>query len=182
MNLSKQKHSLHTFDKIPIYMTELEYNRKAPFIEKAEILHIKHVNTKEFLLAARDYIVDHANKKTKKYKPKSILESRFISADKAFDEGMLSCGAITNILASMLKHVGYKVKLIHGEIPKSVDHAWLAVYNSKNKKWEEFDLTNKSGNITPKHVKKLECQNWEEIRGQIEKDHKDYKKRITNGF
>lgn len=56
-------------------------------------------------------------------------------------KGMLSCGAITNILASMLRHVGYKVNLIHGEIPKSVDHAWLAVYNNENKKWEEFDLT-----------------------------------------
>jgi len=28
-------------------------NNKIPFIEKAEILHIKHPNTKDFLLAAR---------------------------------------------------------------------------------------------------------------------------------
>lgn len=156
------------------------YNKKYPYIKKAEMFHKKHADVTKFLLVARDYVVNHANKETKEYKPKSILESRFTSVEEAFDKGMLSCGAITNILASMLRHVGYKVKLIHGEIPKSIDHAWLAVYNNKSKKWEEFDLTNKSGNVTSKHKKKLECQDWEEIREQIEKDHKDYKERTTN--
>lgn len=155
-------------------------SNKTPFLEEAEALHAKYINTKDFLIAARDYLVDHAHQNTKKYKPESILESRFTPAKEAFDKGMLSCGAITNILASMLRHVGYKAKLIHGEIPKSVDHAWLAVYNSNNKKWEEFDLTSKGGNITSKHRKKLECQNWNEIRGQIEEDHKNYKERIRN--
>ena len=135
-------------------------------------------NTHDLALATGRYLVEHAQKLPKQYEPKSILESRFTPPAEAFRRGMLSCGAIANIAAEMLRFVGIKVKLIHGESAESVDHAWISAYCPENKKWVEYDLTRENGKVPLTHKKKIECNNWQEIRKQILKDHETYEARI----
>lgn len=143
----------------------------------AEKLRKKFPNTHDFVLAVGRYIVNHAQGLPKRYKPKSILESRFTPPEEAFNRGMLSCGAMSNIAAEMLKHVGVKVELIHGESVDSVDHAWISVYCPEDKRWDEYDLTRANGKVPPTHKKKIECNSWQEIRKQILQDHRTYKAR-----
>ena len=143
---------------------------------EAKILSKKHSSIKNLILAIRSYITRHAFTLPQRYKPKNILESRFTSPTEAFEKGMLSCGALTNISAEMLRAVGFKVRLIHGENSKSVDHAWLSVYE-RGRGWVQYDLTRKELDITPQHKVKLVCQDWNEIREEILKDHQTYRAR-----
>ncbi len=143
----------------------------------AEFLRRENKNTKELVLAIGKFIKDRARSLPKQYKPKSILESRFTPAEEAFEKGMTSCGAITNISVAMLRHLGFKVKLIHGENKKSVDHAWISIYDPDKDLWTEYDLTEKNGTISPDHKKKLEVDSWEEIRDEIIEDHNTLEER-----
>lgn len=140
-------------------------------------------NTPELIQKIRLFIEDHANSLAEKYQPKSIIESRFTPAEEAFDKGMVSCGAIANISAAMLKHIGFEVKLVHGEWEGSVDHAWISVRDKDTASWTEYDLTSKDEGLRRGHIKKGEVDSWEEIRDQIVKDHETLKeRRIEKGI
>ncbi len=163
----------------------LEKNIKKDFCNKetislrasAEELGKEYHNIKELIIAIRKFIISHADSLPEKHKPGSILESRFTPAEDAFKKGMISCGAIVNIGAEMLRHLGYEVKLIHGECKQSVDHAWLSVFEPKTNSWVEYDLTRKEADIPSTHTKKLEVNSWEEIEGQIRRDHETLQER-----
>lgn len=152
---------------------------KKSMYSAAESLRAKYSGLSDFVRAVGKFIPDHAHTipVEERIRPKSILESRFTPAGQAFATGMLSCGSIVNISAEMIRHVGLKVKLIHGETDQSVDHAWISVLNPQTEKWEEYDLTRSDGAITPQHIKKLEANSWEEIRTQIEEDHNTLRER-----
>lgn len=137
----------------------------------AELLRKENKNTKDLVLAIGKFIKNHARSLPKQYKAKSIIESRFTPAEEAFKKGMLSCGAITNISTAMLRHLGFKVRLIHGEHEKSVDHAWISVCGPDTNLWTEYDLTRDDGIIPSTHKKKQEVDSWEEIKDQIQEDH-----------
>ncbi len=132
----------------------------------------KNKNINELITAIQNAIMSHANSLTERYEPKSIIESRFIPAEEAYEKGIVSCGAMTNISAEILGHLGFEVKLIHGECKESVDHAWVSVFDPESKMWKEFDLTRKNAEVPSTHLKKSEVKSWEEIRKQIEDDHK----------
>ena len=96
---------------------------------------------------------------------------------------MTSCGAMASISAAMLRHIGYEVKLIHGEVPESVDHAWISVFDDANRKWIPYDPTRFRSNgiydlkTTPTYRVKATCNKWEDIRDIIEADHVSYRER-----
>ncbi len=131
-----------------------------------------HRNPEELILAMGDHIRKHGWSVPNRRDPRSILESRFTPAQEAYEQGMVSCGSIASISSEMLRHLGYKVKLIHGEVPESVDHAWISVFQTDKNTWNQYDLTRLDGQVTPGHRVKLECDSWEDIREQIEEDHR----------
>lgn len=150
-----------------------EIKESVSLFQSAEKLRDEYKNrpVKDLVLAVGKFIEEHAHSLPEQYRAKSILESRFTPAKEAFDKGMMGCGSIVNIAAEMLRHIGFRVKLIHGECEKSVDHAWISIYNSEIDLWEEYDLTRKGGDIPPMHKKKMEVNSWEEIKDEITRDH-----------
>ncbi len=155
-----------------------ENQEKVTLYSQAELLREKYPATKELVLAVGKFICSRPEKS----QPKSIIESRFTSADDAFEKGMLSCGAIANMSAAMLRHVGLEVKLIHGEFEKSVDHAWISVLDPESGEWASYDLTRKDPLEMPTHVEKARVDSWDDIRGQILSDHETLReRRIARG-
>ena len=140
--------------------------------ELSRELGSKYKNVDELVLSIQNAVRSHASSLPGRYEPKSIVESRFTPAEEAYKKGIVSCGAMVNISTEILRRLGYKVKLIHGECKESVDHAWISVFNPGSNTWEEFDLTRKDSKILPTHIKKAEVESWEDIRVQIESDHK----------
>lgn len=145
--------------------------RKESLYEAADRLKGEHLHIDDLVLSIGKFIHEHARSIPDRIQPQSIIESRFTSAQDAYDKGMMSCGSITNISAEMLKHLGYEVKLIHGECEKSVDHAWISVLNPEDTTWKEYDLTRADGSIPETHVKKQEISSWGDMKDQILKDH-----------
>ncbi len=139
----------------------------------AERLKQEHTEVKDFVLAVRRFILDHAKSlpKEKQYQPKTIIESRFTPAGEAFEKGMTSCGAMASIGAELLRHAGFQVKLVHGESEDSIDHAWVSVFDPTTESWTDYDLTRPRADIPPTHTKKLEANSWEDIKEQIHSDH-----------
>jgi hypothetical protein len=139
--------------------------------QSAELLQTQNKTTKDLVLAIQKFVIGHAHSLSERFEPKSIIESRFTQATEAFQKGMTSCGAMANILAEMLRHIGFKVRLIHGECAESVDHAWISVYEPESDLWVEYDPTRKDGDVPATHQKKREVDSWEEIKDQIVADH-----------
>jgi len=148
-----------------------------PLLKSAESLRAQSKDTEEFVRAIGKFIRRHADTVPNPYVPATIVESRFMPTDEAFKKGVLTCGSLSNISAEMLRHVGYKVKLVHGECEQSVDHAWISVFVPEKSAWVEYDLAFKDATITPFHIKKAEVDSWEEIRGQVESDHETLRER-----
>lgn len=136
-------------------------------------------DTKALVIAIRRFIIDHADTipNEDKRQPQTIIESRFTTAEEAFDTGMLSCGALANISSKMLRSLGYDVKLIHGESQNSVDHAWISVRDPVTHEWVEYDITRPEVDIPETHMKKREVGSWEEIENEITSDHESLRAR-----
>lgn len=146
----------------------------------ANLLKERRGNIKDLIFDIRNLIDIHTRSLNESYLPKSIIESRFTPAEEAFERGFRSCGAIANMGAKILRQLGYKVKLIHGESKESVDHAWISIYDNENDSWKEFDMTLEDLDIPTTHIKKGEVDSWEEIRDQIEEDYKTMIERRKN--
>ncbi len=155
----------------------MEEKKSESICELADKIGEKYKDIKDVVLAIQKVILDNAGSLPEKYKPKSIMESRFIPAEEAYKKGMTSCGAMVNISSEMLRHLGYKVKLIHGESKDSVDHAWISVFDSESDSWIEYDLTKKDAVVLTTNTKKMETDSWEEIRDQIMRDHETLEER-----
>lgn len=136
----------------------------------AEFLKKKHSSTDELIKAIQSFIFKRSHKVEKAYEPRDIVESRFMPADEAFEKGVVTCGSLTNISSTMLRHVGYQVKLVHGECEQGVDHAWISVFVPEKNEWVEYDLATQDTKTAPGHVQKAVVNSWEEIRSQIEND------------
>jgi len=160
---------------------KFENEETVSIYESDESLRKENKTTKDIVLAIGKFIIKHSRTVPEPYQPKSILESRFTPAEEAFSKGMKSCGAITNISAEMLRHVGFEVKLVHGESEKSYNHAWISVRDPDTDSWVEFDLTRNDRDLPPAHKKKIEVNSWEEIREQIIKDHNVFVANKSNG-
>jgi len=157
---------------------ELEtWTAKKEILKTADKLASENSDLYQLLLAMRKHIYEHSRSVPGSTPPKTILESRFTSPEKAYARGMLSCGSTASIAALMLRHLGYQVKLVDGRIPQTRDHAWISIHNPKSNKWIQYDLTQKDVLLTPEHVVELECDSWEDIREHIEAAHQKYAKR-----
>lgn len=164
-----------------------EQKEKHPIYKKAKELREKHPDTHDLVIAVGNFIGDHIGKFKKPYDTKNILESRFTPPEEAFDKGMSSCGAVVNISSAMFRHVGVEVRLIHGTHEKSRNHAWISVFEPEKDEWVPYDLTRgKEKGYKPTKDQKVIaiCNEWEEIRDVIEKEHNDWlesKKRVKRG-
>ena len=137
-----------------------------------EIMTATYEDVKLLLFVIRGAINKRAESipKEKRRIPKSIMESRFTPPWDAFVSGMVSCGTMASIAASILRNFGFKVMLIHGECAGSVDHAWISVLIDSE--WFEFDLTRPYLDVPETHLKKATVNSWREIEDQIISDHK----------
>lgn len=151
---------------------------EANLVEWANGIKVRAESLESRVLEVQRTIVEHALSLPERIEPQSILESRFMPVDEAFDKGALSCGAMTNIGAEMLKTMGYEVKKVHGEDENSVDHAWLLVKEPGSGEWNPYDLTRKGAKVGEHHRVKKIVSDWEEIRGEIESDHATYGQRL----
>lgn len=151
--------------------------KSVSIVELADKLGKQHKDIKDLILAIREEIANHSDAVGVSYRPKTIMESRFIPAQEAFDRGMLSCGAMVNISAEILRHLGYRVKLIHGESSESVDHAWISVFDPETDSWTPYDVTRKGAVVPDTNIPKIEVDSWEEIKDQIIKDHETLEER-----
>jgi len=148
--------------------------------EIAEELKEKSVSTKDLVLSIGQMYTDHI--KSAGRNADSLLESRFTPAQEAYNQKIRSCGSFTNVSTTMLRHLGYRVKKIHGETDRSVDHTWIKVYIPEKKIWQEFDLTKSNGKVGPDYLARAEVDDWEEIRHQLEKEHKNYQQRLDSWY
>lgn len=139
--------------------------------EAADRLRGEYSKFGDLIVAIGRFIHEHARSVPNRKKIQSIIESRFTPAEEAYEKGMMSCGVVTNISSEMLKHLGYKVRFVHGECKQAVDHAWISILNPEDNTWREYDLTRADGSIPETHIKKQEVSSWEDIKEQIFNDH-----------
>lgn len=154
-------------------MEEIKSQEQVPesMFDLADRIAEVRTETSDVIQAVRKAILAHARSLPEQYEPKSIIESRFTPAQEAFEKGILSCGAMANIATAMLRHIGYEVKLVHGESEDSVDHAWISVRNPATDSWNHYDLTRENLDIPSTHVVKNEVNSWNNIKDQIIQDH-----------
>lgn len=157
--------------------SEISMN-EADLVELANRVKEQVEGLESRVLEVQRTIVEHALSLPERIEPQSILESRFMPVDEAFDKGTLSCGAMTNIGAEMLKTMGYEVRKVHGEDENSVDHAWLLVKEPGSGEWNSYDLTRKGAKVGEHHRVKKIVSDWGEIREEIEIDHATYEQRL----
>ena len=158
-------------------MEEIKFE-KVSMYDSLESLREENKTTKELVLAIGNFIVKHARSLPEEYEAKSILESRLTPPEEAFEKGLLSCGAIANMSASMLRHLGFEVKLIYGESEDSVDHAWISVLDPESNEWLQYDLTRGDGVVLPTNIMKGETDSWESVKDKILEDHTTYRERM----
>lgn len=79
---------------------------------------------------------------------------------------------------AILRTGGYIVRQVHGHHPKSDQHAWIEVYNSRTNNWEPYDFTSfgtgEAGQISEQHLKTVDCADWFDIKEIIIEEHKKY--------
>lgn len=113
--------------------------------------------------------------KKKKRPAKTFADSRFTPLPEMLRRGMFSCGALAKIYATVLRNFGIPVKMIHGRIRGQRGesrHAWLKIYNPKNKRWIAVDPTqHKRGLKTIPTARQLKIYaSWDELEKDYEKD------------
>ncbi len=138
--------------------------------------------TQVFLLV-RQFVNDacydkSSGKPVAKRKASSLLESRRAKASELINDCIASCGSMAVLATSLLRNMGYAVKLVHGSHSSSDHHAWIEIYNTDDKKWYSYDLTGygdkSTGIIGPEYKKIIECADWYEIKDYLIKEHKKW--------
>lgn len=108
-------------------------------------------------------------------KPHTLLESRFKKASEIIKKPQASCGSAATLATSILRTAGYTVKLVHGELPNTDQHAWNEIWLSKKKEWYSFDCSGGKGEcygLTDNHKKIIECADWGELKDLLLEEHK----------
>ena len=137
------------------------------YLKKAWELKEQNTDLNHLMISIREYLLSHFQELDRKYQANSILESRFTPPEIAFVIGMNTCGSKVNIATEMLRHLGYKVKKVHGSIPNSKDHAWIKVQDPLDDVWKNFDLTREDCQVTSEHELIAECDEWIDIKEKI---------------
>lgn len=102
-------------------------------------------------------------------KARSFADSRFTHIDEMVRRGMVSCGALTKIIGTVLREHGVPVKYIHGEALKKDGsaesrHSWLAIFDPVTGAWKEVDPTQQDFGMYPEAVAIRAYHDWDELR------------------
>ena len=111
------------------------YKIPPPYIQRVRELYAQNPDIDDLIPSIKAYLFSHFDSMGQTQGPSSILESRFIPPEEAFEKGMRSCGTVVNIASDMLREVDYEVKKVHGSVPQSRDHAWMKVRRPGEKLW-----------------------------------------------
>lgn len=143
----------------------------------------------QVFLRVRQYINDACYDKSSgeplpKRSATNLLESRRAKASELIGDCLASCGSMSTLATSLLRAMGYAVKLIHGTHPSSEHHAWIEIYDMNDNTWSAFDLTGygdkNTGRIGSSHIKIIECADWYDIKDFLIGEHKKWTARQTN--
>lgn len=108
----------------------------------------------------------------------SLLESRSAKSSELIVNCIASCGSMATLAASLLRSMGFAVKLIHGSHPSSEHHAWIEILNSVTSEWESYDLTGygdrDTGKITDQHIALKKAADWYDIQDYLLEEHKKW--------
>lgn len=108
----------------------------------------------------------------------SLIESRRAKASELVTDCIASCGSMATLAASLLRNMGFAVKLIHGSHPRSENHAWIEIYDEVSNTWQAYDMTGygdrTTGVISPDHKRIKECADWYEIKDYLLAEHKKW--------
>jgi len=80
--------------------------------------------------------------------------------------GMVSCGALALIFATILRKFRIPVKLIHGRIRDTARddrHAWVQIYDPLRKRWLNIDPTSPDFMLNPRAYPLKECVDWRDL-------------------
>jgi len=142
-----------------------------------------NTNPEKAVILVRQWLND--NSYDKSYSPpkpyataKKLLESRTLKASKLINSPVASCGSMVTLGTSILRQMGFKVKLIHGKHPRSHHHAWISIFDKSKGAWKEYDFTGygtgPAGEIDSDYTKEAECEDWDDIIDLIKKEHEVY--------
>lgn len=120
---------------------------------------------RQALIQIREAIIAASEGKTAR--PQSLEESRFTSFAEIVERGLVSCGAHTRAIGTVLRSHGVPVRFvdgIHTEDNETHDHAWLDIYVPKTNGWVESDTRTENFTLGPGNTRNAVFHDWEELR------------------
>lgn len=103
-------------------------------------------------------------------KPNSLEESRFTSLNEILEKKLASCGATSKVMTAVLRKFGVPVKLVHGQLKDphgEGSHAWISVYQPKEKQWVEKDVTDKVFELNNEFSAAKFYHDWDELKQDL---------------
>ena len=163
------------------YSKNEEYTKNIPtsFLNKIK----KKVKDKEgtdlVINVIRAVLAEFDSKKYYVTQTRNWRLSRFVSVPIIIKMKLRTCGSISSVVTSVLRNLGYPVKLIDGKLYSEGEwrrHSWLEVQLGKEGKFVSFDPFAKNFMITKKHRKSSSYTDWSEMERLAMKNNKKYKK------
>ncbi len=174
---------MEKFSKYREFYTGTDNSTEIQAAAKSILEKLKNSEITSVFVAVRQFVNDACYDKSSgtpvaKRKASSLLDSRRAKASELIDDCIASCGSMATLATSLLRNMGYAVKLVHGSHVSSEHHAWIEIYNEDAVKWEAYDLTGYgdkvTGKIGPGHTKILDCADWYDIKEFLIKEHKEW--------
>jgi len=139
------------------------------FWEKIESAN-EEENMMELLLKIREGLFDLYGEE--RNNAESFSESRFISLEEMINKKLVSCGSFAKIFGTALREFKIPVKFVHDifedqkKLPKELEnrHAWLKIYDQKNKEWLAIDPTEDSFELRSNAEEIKEYIDWDELK------------------
>jgi hypothetical protein len=106
-------------------------------------------------------------------KPNSLEESRFTPLQETIEKKIVSCGAMSKVMAAVLRKFNIPTKLVDGQLKDphgEGSHAWLSVYQPKEKVWVEKDVTDNDLKLNEKFQASKFYHEWGELQEDLEKE------------
>jgi hypothetical protein len=174
---------MEKFSKYREFYTGTDNSTEIQAAAKSILEKSKNSDIASVFVAVRQFVNDacydkSSGKPVAKRKASSLLESRRVKASELITDCIASCGSMATLATSLLRNMGYAVKLVHGSHSSSDHHAWIEIYSADDEKWHSYDLTGygdkATGGIGPEHKKIIDCADWYEIKDFLIKEHKKW--------
>ena len=98
---------------------------------------------------------------------RSLADSRLTPISQMLKRRMASCGALALIFATVLRHFGIPVKLVHGRIrgtQRGDRHAWLKIFDPEKRKWLTVDPTRPDFFLSRQAYSMKNCADWTDLK------------------